>query len=457
MADSLEEHLQKMKQKLDIQLEEINAKQRLWIQKWRQMLGYPTIKDSDWNGTSSAFFNESHNHNNNNNSDQCINEIKSNSFDAQTPVLSYNETQILLYESNNKYESVLRENESLKQRLKNLYRYAMQGIPPMYNSVALIHSNGMVRSKSLQSIFNSLQNKHNNSKENVVKIAKNKYDYWNDYASSILQFVSENGIYNKNPHILISKNGQIFRKIEQNETVEAYTISNHPRIPALNGQKGLKSKVSLPMFTVIGQYIGIETNNTEYDGCYYGTTEGAFVDKYAFEINIYPEFKDENMEAETNNNNTNNDNNNNNNNNNDNYDSNNDNSTYNNITKETEMENEMKNEDKSNKDFKLVIDPIRMERDEGTKNVMLHINDCRKNINHSKPTPDDEKEQNVEFVEAYVNDWPMLFVVTCQKVKQNSELTGYYGSNYGEVVSGEQKYTKLMKHNGKEIQKICSL
>merc|ERR1712154_459203 len=61
---------------------------------------------------------------------------------------------------------------------------------------------------------------------------------------------------------------------------------------------------------------------------------------------------------------------------------------------------------------------------------LLYLNDCRQDITIDHPTTEDQKYWNCDFVEAELNGFPLVFVVTRCDVKRGSEFLTYYGVNY---------------------------
>merc|ERR1712129_591675 len=71
----------------------------------------------------------------------------------------------------------------------------------------------------------------------------------------------------------------------QTECVERYKVRNHERIPALNGQYGLRTKCDLAKSTVVGQYIGVEYLESEFQSAFSSAQE-ALKNVYAFTLSV---------------------------------------------------------------------------------------------------------------------------------------------------------------------------
>merc|ERR1712154_415557 len=56
------------------------------------------------------------------------------------------------------------------------------------------------------------------------------------------------------------------------------------------------------------------------------------------------------------------------------------------------------------------------------KNLLVFVNDCRRNIKEKKPTFEDEKDWNCCFRKAFVNGWPMVVMVTRRDIQKGDEL-----------------------------------
>merc|ERR1712176_817455 len=74
---------------------------------------------------------------------------------------------------------------------------------------------------------------------------------------------------------------------------------------------------------------------------------------------------------------------------------------------------------------------------------LIYINDCRKDINIEHPTVDDTKYWNVDFVEAEVNGFAMVFVVTRCDIQKNTELLSWYGEHYNTALAQHDEYQRM--------------
>ena len=73
-------------------------------------------------------------------------------------------------------------------------------------------------------------------------------------------------------------------------------------------------------------------------------------------------------------------------------------------------------------------------------NPMVIANDPRKDISKRELTENDKKYQTAAFRDIRVNGWPLLTIVSSQKIEKGDEITIYYGPGY--VLTPD----KMVKH-----------
>ena len=371
-----------------------------------------------------------------------------------------------------KYFKCKYENEKIlcdKYRLclNSLYDMCCNGPNPRYNVIkmkkpnfskySILNGNHILRSEKMFNIRTFIRNNNNccvnnnvnNNNEINWQITGDKK--YSKYFDSIIDYLKINGEYCKNPMILLppnchqndtcsqsqsespsqqhgnktktrgnSKNKKRktrkrwskdeWIKIALNECTSVFSIDQHPRISALNGQKGLRSNVNIPANTVIGQYMGIEYTLSEFDNIFYGTNKESLHNIYAFNqiVDVPIEFFDKN---ESNNENENENNNN-------------------------ENENESDEEYKS---IDMVIDGIGFDKNFS----LLYVNDCRRDISLYEPSIDDNNWWNIEFVNVNVNGWPSIFLVCKKDVSSYCEFLGYYGESYVAAIKNHDRWNDM--------------
>merc|ERR1712176_81934 len=75
------------------------------------------------------------------------------------------------------------------------------------------------------------------------------------------------------------------------------------------------------------------------------------------------------------------------------------------------------------------------------KNLLIFMNDCRKNIENELPTSEDKVYWNCSFRTAQINGYPMIYAVTRRDIGVGEELNVYYGTMYGPLVATMDRET----------------
>ena len=89
-------------------------------------------------------------------------------------------------------------------------------------------------------------------------------------------------------------------------------------------------------------------------------------------------------------------------------------------------------EDIPNKTF--IIDPFIGDW-KNDELLLRYVNDCRADIDDTKPTKDDHKYYNVEFVGMKVNGWPQTYLIAKRDIKKGEELMTYYGTEFSNAIT----------------------
>merc|ERR1712154_77678 len=111
----------------------------------------------------------------------------------------------------------------------------------------------------------------------------NKWKGRKEIEDSVKKFVELNGEYRTESFTLLGVNMLDVRKV-----LTKFTIDQHPRIPALNGQFGVKALCDIPKNTCFGQYFGAEMSQDAFSKVFDGTGEEHDHNIYAFDQKIDP-------------------------------------------------------------------------------------------------------------------------------------------------------------------------
>ena len=264
---------------------------------------------------------------------------------------------------------------------------------------------------------------------------KNKIEKWKiSNIDNKIVGISPNIILNAINNFLVSDSNSIdYIDNKNNKFMKEYTIENCV-IKALNGEMGIKANRNISKHCIIGRYIGKEMLNKEFeekyndDGLKYCDNQ-----RYLFSIKFDP-FDNINNSININ-----------------------DNdppkkrrklnnggsiSQCNNNSKVCQSESDENGNSNSNSnvnsdsDNDAIIESRKRELKEfviephpNNRALTAKINDCRENI-ENLPNSSDLQRQNIEFVRADVNQWPMIFIISKKDILKDEQLFGYYGENY---------------------------
>eukprot|EP01084_Bolivina_argentea_P226446 382525_1 len=169
--------------------------------------------------------------------------------------------------------------------------------------------------------------------------------------------------------------------IKLQDTVEKFTIKLPHRVPALNGENGVKAQMDIPENTILARYIGYEMTNEEWNDCYDYSNKDMLHSQYLFTFDI-----DENKA--------------------------------------------------------VTIDPLHGKKH---KLLVLYINDCRKDIFCEILTDDDKTYQNCKFVVSKINGWPNVFIITTKQILKGNELYLDYGNYYCNCIKQNNRWSKIVQ------------
>lgn len=209
-------------------------------------------------------------------------------------------------------------------------------------------------------------------------------------------------------------------------------IRSEDPIPPLKGEYGLFTKEKLPPFTVIGRYIGHELTVRESDSKH--RKDKPLQKIYSFDVPLLTEDErgkhERKIESESNSNHR---------------------SSH-------RLQNQKENildrgdvEKLSKADLESEIESLKYQynimvidaynpNDALDRPLLSFINDCRGDIFSHEKTEADKQRENIQFVPAVVNGWPMVFGITTDEVQEQSQLFGFYGEQYGETMKECDEY-----------------
>lgn len=246
--------------------------------------------------------------------------------------------------------------------------------------------------------------------------------------------------------------------VKHSEILETYTISEHPRIDALNKEKALKTNQAIGAGTVIGEYTAKYILATDLDQLN-GTDLFPQINEYAFNQSVDVRMTLEQIQyfqsSDIINSNFNktrkrkrgrNG-----------YDL-----THNNTESPSSKKQKLNNHNINKRDdnnhnkaeikykhsFNIVMDGWSNE----PQSMLCFMNDCRKYLNLSHPTEEDEKHFNVELVPVLYRGWPRIFGIAKRNILKDEELTTFYG----DVFIGVKKEQKKLKKRKEKVNDILS-
>eukprot|EP01084_Bolivina_argentea_P093108 167481_1 len=333
-------------------------------------------------------------------------------------VLHWKSKAIALTEEKKALEA---QNKELQRKLSQMENQligtrnvALNGGGPRLDSIEFVKHEGTAdginykHTKGVDRLKKSIRSQYDTSK---WKIAGDEALYV--YFDSILAFLNENEENVVIPQILMPKRGrnpmdvdnedENYRLISQSECLEKYRIVNDVRVPVLNGEHGVRCLMDIPQHTVVGQYCGVEYLESEFHNAFIGTRENVEKNIYAFTLMVGGH--------------------------------------------RSGSESPQGNTPTPTK--KIVIDAhgFHMNAPNGTKPLLLYINDCRADISAKHKTQDDEKHENVMFCKVSLNGWPSIFVITKRVAKKGEQLLGFYGNDYWDAVQEKELQETIRNRN----------
>ena len=225
--------------------------------------------------------------------------INDNRFNTKKPIKPITKSNIVEYkllhqkliESNKQNERMKNElnkkNQFIMKLLKKLTdtkKFYEYGLKPNLSLINIKKRNNINHYQSDEVYKLYLQHKQCD----VNKISINMDDMYKKYEYPLYCYLNRNNTYDNNPtmvyvHDWTDKLGKEYR-IQQKDALQIYIIENYNRIPALNGQKGLRATINIPCGTILGQYFGNELLREEFEMIFYGTYEECLRNKYAFDM-----------------------------------------------------------------------------------------------------------------------------------------------------------------------------
>lgn len=169
------------------------------------------------------------------------------------------------------------------------------------------------------------------------------------------------------------------RVFEQHDLMEIVNVTDHHRVPALNGQFALRATRDIPANTVLGRFCGDEMFTKEYDRVYSGTCSSQMRDHYR-------------------------------------------------MTMPPPCLSPMSNiahciDDKVEGIVQDELGPF-------PANPMVIANDARRDISKPDLSEEDRVYHNANFNGFHVNGWPSLLITSHQEIRKGDEITVYYGPKY---------------------------
>ena len=237
----------------------------------------------------------------------------------------------------------------------------------------------------------------------------------------------------------------IANSVQQNEVIELFDIVYHERIPALNGEKGIRSKMPIPCMTVIGEYNVKLISENDFEDVYYGTDQYFKINEYAFNDTVQIEIdKVDKNEFEKSlfdgpprkkrklNDNSNR-------------------SKPRSFTQEMDgiIKKEKLSDNKVNHMMNIIMDGWNAEN----RSLLCYINDIRKDITNPDPADEDLEYKNIEFVKAYHYGIPKVFIITTKYIEKGEELMSYFGESFYKTVV-ERETFKIQEWKRNDVKDI---
>ena len=242
-------------------------------------------------------------------------------------------------------------------------------------------------STSLLSIFdkkcNSLRKFVEKQYDQQYLALKAEKDVDRKYLSSIRKYIEMNESADRKYHRVMIGDAVEY----QSEVIGKYEVSDHPRVPSLNGDHGLKSRVFIPKHTVIGDYPGkywiehhldVLARTHLYNKINRYGFNGQVVVKIAMDqVRYYESSQCDDLNG----------------------DSDRGFNTDSNVDFHTEPPRKKRKKDEVKHTFRIVLDGHSV----SSKGMLCFMNDCRSNMEVLEPTEEDEQYWNVAFVTGLFN------------------------------------------------------
>jgi len=236
--------------------------------------------------------------------------------------------------------------------------------------------------------------------------------------NAVETFIIQNGEYSTDCRTYLNASEDVQEEVHLTSLIEKFKIEDHPRIPVLNGQFGVRVIRDIPKNTCLGQYIGGEILQDAFDKIFDGSGNEYDHNLYSFDqeidekelqrIHLIP----------------------------------------------SKRKSQRKHKRKKGKEEQLqkifIIDPFIGEW--GEDELMLrYVNDCRADITKTFPTAEDGKYYNVEFAGLNINGWPQTFLMTKREIKKGEELLTYYGDEFANAIQMKVEADQQKKRKKERI------
>mmetsp|Transcript_3004 Transcript_3004/g.5024 ORF Transcript_3004/g.5024 Transcript_3004/m.5024 type:complete len:473 (+) Transcript_3004:50-1468(+) len=298
-----------------------------------------------------------------------------------------------------KYKHKYHRMEEITQRL---YEECVRGEAPRWHSIQWADAEQrIVRDQELASLREKILDLYKSHTQYSVQ-GLTKWRGKKDIEHSVQQYVRKNGEYCIDAMAIVRHNNYQ-TNLAMKRVIDKYKIDNHARIAALNGQYGVHALMDIAKHTCLGQYFGGEILQSAFGKVYGGTGEEHDHNIYAFDQQIdAPELRKLNI--------------------------------------------------KEQDECIFVIDPFIGDWN-NDELLLRYVNDCRADIDEIKPSKEDKKYWNVEFVGMKVNGWPQTYLIAKRDIKQGEELMTYYGHEFSHAISKKHEEDEKKKVRKQRIDK----
>lgn len=294
--------------------------------------------------------------------------------------------------------------ERYKEIAFKLYTECIHGQGPRWHSVKTVTQQRIRRDQELADLRTAITSHYPKGSLTVIGIGK--WEGNRPIEQAVESYIIQNGEYSTHSMTYLNLDDDIQEEVYLESILEKVIIKDHPRIPVLNGQNGVRVKRDIPKNTCLGQYIGGEILQDAFDKIFDGSGREYDHNLYSFDqeidakelqrVNVIP--KDKKKKSR----------------------------------KRGRKKGKLSKDEVPQKIF--IIDPFIGEW--GEDELMLrYVNDCRADINTPTPTTDDNQYYNVEFAGLSVNGWPQTFLMTKRDIKRGEELLTYYGDEFASALT----------------------